>query len=355
MNVSMQLRTLVNNDTRKNILMTRRLLPSLLLALLVVSCSDDSNIQDIQHYYNPVWSQDGSLIVAAFESAYGDPNAPREAVQRMAVLQVATNSETIIPIKPGLDHLRYCITPDNEAIAVMDEAMEFYSFSGQFLASYNIASLGISPAAITFSTSQKSFLWAAFKDGTAYIGRTTYAGKPWETDTETTFQSFFASSRPVDIKATDQGSLIVAFDEGRILEYSFAGNLLSEYDIEPYPSSNPWKKRVEFLFNDRTGTSYVYTLNAQGLLRINLSLEKKELIVNGLGQFLTGFDASDSTDGLIYEVSSGDIYRGSIDGVPLFRIGPMHRMGKFSTDGKEYSAVALVGGAVDTLTIKRVF
>jgi hypothetical protein len=335
--------------------MIRKLLPIIVLALIVVSCSDDDGAQDIQHYYNPVWSQDGSIIVAAFESAFADPNAPRGPVERMAVLHVATNSETIIPITPGLDHFRYHITPDNNAIAVASDKLDFYSFSGEFLANYTVSSIGLSPVAITFSTSQKSFLWVAYDNGTAYIGRTTYSGNPWQADLETTFTSFFASSKPIDIKATDQGSLILALDEGMILEYSFAGTLLSEYDIDPFPSSNPWRKRIEFLFNIRTGLSYVYTLNAQGLLRINLSQKKEELIVNGLGQYLVGFDASDSTDGLIYEVSSGDIYRGTLDGVPLFRIGPSHRMAKFSSDGKDYSAVARVSGAVDTLTIKSVF
>ena len=68
-------------------------------------------------------------------------------------------------IKPGLDNLRYCITPGNEAIAVIDEGLEFYSFSGQFLTSYNIESLGTSPLAVTFLTSQKAFFWAAYNNG----------------------------------------------------------------------------------------------------------------------------------------------------------------------------------------------
>ncbi len=326
-----------------------------ILSFSLAACDDDSNQKDIRHYYHPVWSPDGSLIIAAFEQSFGDPSAPRAAISQLAIHHAVTGAETIITLNPGLDYKRYHVVPGNSAIAVMDENMDFFSLEGAHLGSYTVSLLNTVPSAAVFSTTEKSFLWAAYKDGMIHVGKATYTDNPWTPVNETVLQSFQGNSRPVDLIFAGEGYFLIALEEGRILHYPLHGNKLGEHLFKPDPSSNPWKRRISYIFKAGENIEYLYTLNDSGLYQINLTAREGKLIVNGQAKYLTGYDVADSTLGMFFEVSSGDIWWAKLDGYPLSRILPGHRMGMFSPNGRDIASVALARGEVDSLSVFRLY
>lgn len=328
--------------------MFRRLSLAILISLSVFGCSDDDEARTIRHYYYPVWSQDGSIIIAAYEDDFTNVNSPRPEVYELAVRDNATFSQEIIAIKPGILSKRYFITPENNGIVIVGDGIEFYDMGGNFLAKYSSSTFSTQPEALTFSTNDKSYYWATLSNNQVHVVRVTYEANAWEVSNETIVQSFPATSKPMDIKVTDQNTIIVALEEGRIVEYPFVGGLLHQFTYAPYPQANPWLRRLEYTFDDRANAVYVYTLNDTGLVRFDFTHKHDSLLVDGRGKYVIGFDAEDVSDAVVFEVSDGDIYNYK---PALFRRAVAHRMPKFSPSGKKLVAVAYMNPGEDSLHV----
>ncbi|MFZ1730841.1 MAG: hypothetical protein WAV84_12020 [Bacteroidota bacterium] len=325
---------------------------SLILFSVVVlsACSEDDPTLVI-HHVNPLWTPDGKTIVAGYDEyvpVTGDAIAAlRMAPSRLQIMDFATRAKRVIDLV-GVStwHSIYAFDPSGTALCFAQHGeIIFYDLQGLQLLKYAPTSGG-DPRHLAFSNTGNSFVWIGTTSSGYTVNLTTYDGVNWTILDTTPLLSVETTEAVLSLVLTSQRSFAVRMNSGIVKEIDFNGTELNSFSIAELQTDNPWHARL--VYYTARGGRYLYAIDANGMMRMDLSSGTSNLLVGGT---LIDFDVSDKRESMLYETTTGDIWLSNPDGNPLSRIAPQNLMPRFSPAANGIALVARVDTYVDSLHI----
>jgi len=329
---------------------------SLLIAfaasLLLVACSDDDP-STMTHYFNPVWTPDGSTIVAGYVQAPTGPvNGPDGALGApgsLAVLDMDTRVERIISL-PAVStvHTLYAFDPSGAALTFVENGgFYFYDLTGRELLFHQPTEGGI-PAVMDFSNTGNSFLWLGSTPEGYTVNTTVYDAATWTIDNQITMFTIPNDSPVLALTHTSQRSFAVRLENGTVKEYDFNGSELNTFATAPFESNNPWHYRL--MFYSRNDERYLFVRDDEGIRRLDLASGIPRLLVEGGA---IDMDISAVRNSMVYETTTGDTWIATVEGNPLTRIAPMNVMPRISPANNGIAMVERTDVYTDSLHVLR--
>ncbi len=328
-----------------------RQLPFFLLAIVIVmtACSDDDPAQAI-HHANPVWTPDGKTIVAGydqFQSNGAGTDGPRTQVSRMAVMDFTTRQTRIIDLGDVMTwHTLYAFDPSGKALAFAQSGrIRFYGLDGQLLLEHQPATGG-DPRFVVFNNTGNSFVWLGLTSTGYTVNLTTYDASSWDVLDTTPLSEVTTTEAPIALCLTSQRSYAVRMSSGLVREVDFNDTELNSYSIKALQADNPWHTRLIYYSN--AGNRYLYTIDGDGLMRLDLVTGSADQLVRGE---IVDLDVSDTRRSMVYETHTGDTWLSNQDGSPLSRIAPQNLMPRFSPANNGIALVQRIDAYRDSLHI----
>ncbi len=322
----------------------------LLSVVVLAACSDDDPIESV-HHVNPLWTPDGKTIVAGYDAYYPSPGdgavAPATPPSRLAVMDFATRATRIIDlVKVSTWHSLYAFDPSGHALVfTQNGAFWFYDLQGKQLLQHSPAEGG-EPRLLAFNNTGNSFLWAGTTGWGYSVNMTTYDAMNWTILQTVTLFSDTTSEAVISLVLTSQRSFAVRMNSGLVREIDYDGTELNSFTIGALAADNPWHQRL--IYYTTNGLRYLYAIDADGLMRLDLSTGAANQLVKGE---VVDFDVSDTRRSLIYETHTGDTWLSSQDGIPLSRIAPQNLMPRFSPAANGIAMVERISPQRDSLHV----
>ena len=322
---------------------------SLLLIVLLgmTACSEDDPAT-MKHYFNPVWTPDGTTLVAGYLEAPTGPVVPgQDGV--LAVMDLQSRMLRTVAL-PGMStvHTLYCFDPSGTALAfVKDGTISFFDLSGNTLLTH-VPSEGGTPEFFDFSNTGNSFVWAG-KTAEGYdINLTTYDAAGWLVQNQITLISLETTAGMVALTMTGQRSVAVRFDDGMVYNYDFDGSLLHTFMLTPFENVNPWQQRL--IYSTGQDGTRLYARDAGGLHLLDLAAGSARQIVYGQ---VVDLDVSGGRRSMVYETSTGDTWSATMEGLPLVRLEPQTIMPRYSPANNALALIHRLDGFTDSLLVAR--
>jgi hypothetical protein len=339
---------------------TFRILPllSLAIALLFSACSDDD--PDImEHHYNPQWSPDGSIIVAAYVRgpvvAGGEvtgPGSPAHPGTELAIVSVNTRSKRIIDLKPlRTQHAMYEFDPSGTVLLLaQDGRLSLVDLNGTVRGSYDLPG---SPQRLyaRFVEGGGNSALCASATTQLEVRRLLFDPTSWSVIDDSLLVSAPAPAPVVALTPIGRDAFAVRFGNGVVRTYSYNGTLLHSFSTDTYTSTNEWHNRMVY-FQRPLGSPRLYVMEQDALSTLDLATGVKNVLVTGQ---VIDMDVSDERNSLVYETKTGDVWLSSVSGLPLSRIAPQNLMPRFSVDGNGIATVERINTRTDSLRILRFF
>lgn len=328
----------------------RNFLPLLLVAVALSACSEDDPAT-MTHYFNPVWTPDGSTIVAGFvqeATASVDVAAPPSAAWGdLAIMDFSSRTVRILPMPDvATVHALYGFDPSGSALAfVQNGHILFYDLNGGLLLDY-VPNEGGSPVLMDFSNTGNSFVWIGGNPGSYTLNQTTYDAASWTVTTEFTMVNLEDNDVAIALTMTGQRSVAVRFDDGTIREYDFNSDLLHTFSTTPFSSPNPWQQRLMYVSGSQGRR--LYARDAGGLHLFDLDAGSARQLVFGS---VVDMDVSGTRSSMVYETGTGDTWIATMEGTPLTRIGPQNIMPRFSPADNGIASVERLDVFSDSLHV----
>ncbi|MDT8325649.1 MAG: WD40 repeat domain-containing protein [Bacteroidota bacterium] len=328
----------------------RNILPLLLVAVAFSACSEDDPAT-MTHYFNPVWTPDGSTIVAGFvQEGTGlvSDVAPVSANWGdLAVMDFSSRTlRTVSMPDVATVHALYSFDPSGTALAFVQEGhIRFYDLNGSLLLDY-LPAEGGSPVLMDFSNTGNSFVWIGGAVGDYSLNLTTYDAASWTVETEFTMADIESGSAVIALTLTGQRSAAVRYDDGTVREYDFNADLLNTFTTTPFTSPNPWQQRLMYVSGNQGRR--LFARDAGGLHRFDLDAGAARQLVFGS---VVDMDVSGSRGSMVYETGTGDTWIATMEGTPLTRIGPQNIMPRFSPADNGIASVERLDVFTDSLHV----
>jgi hypothetical protein len=327
---------------------TRALFLLILSVILLPACSEDDP-STMTHYFNPVWTPDGSVIVAGYlSSATGTVDVAGPVTgSDLAVMNIATRALRIVPMPlVNTVHALYAFDVTGEALAfVQNGSILFFDMDGKVLLNYTPTEGG-NPELMAFTNTGNSFVWIGGAPGNYSINQATYSSLPWKIDNQLTMITLQESARIIAMTLTGQRSLALRFDDGVVKEYDFNGDTLNSYMTTPFDAPNPWQQRMIYVSGNNGRRLYVR--DAAGLHLFDLSSGMARQLVYGQ---VVDLDVSAPRNSMVYETGTGDTWIATTEGLPLTRIAPQNIMPRFSPAANGIALVERLDEYTDSLHV----
>lgn len=328
----------------------RTFLPLLLVAVALGACSEDDPAE-MTHYFNPVWTPDGSTIVAGYVAESTGPVDAAAPASRawgdLAVMNFSARTVRILPMPDVMTvHTLYAFDPSGTALSfVQDGRIRFYGLNGGLLMDYQPAEGG-SPVLMDFSNTGNSFVWIGGGPGSYTLNLTNYDAATWTVETEFTMVNIAGDATVIALEMTGQRSVAVRFDDGTIREYDFNSDVLNTFTTTPFTTPNPWQQRLMYVSTNQGRR--LYARDAGGLHLFDLDAGTARQLVYGS---VVDMDVSGSRGSMVYETGTGDTWIATMEGTPLTRIGPQNIMPRFSPSDNGIATVERLDVFTDSLHI----
>lgn len=319
-------------------------------AMLFVACSDDDP-STMTHYFNPVWTPDGSTVVAGYlqgpTGPVGGPDGASGAAGNLAVLDMATRSERIISL-PAVStvHTLYAFDPSGRALVFLEDGgIYFYDLNGRELLFHQPPAGGI-PAVMDFSNTGNSFLWLGSTPEGYTVNSTVYDAATWTIDNRITMFTIPKDSPVLALTHTSQRSFAVRLENGTVKEYDFNGTELNTFATAPFETTNPWQYRL--MYYSRNDERHIFVRDGEGIRRLDLVSGLPRLLVEGGA---IDMDISAVRSSMVYETATGDTWIATVEGLPLTRIAPMNVMPRISPANNAIAMVERTDVYTDSLHV----
>ncbi len=329
-------------------LQIRHLLALFLIAVAFTACSEDDPAT-MTHYFNPVWTPDGSTIVAGYLQGSTGPVDAASPVSSgdLAVLDFETRALRIVSM-PDVQtiHALYSFDPSGTALAfAQNGSIRLYDLNGNVLLNY-VPTEGGNPEMMVFSNTGNSFVWIGGTPGSYMLNQVTYDAATWTVLSEFPMMTLPSTARVIGLSMTGQRSVAVRYDNGTIKEYDFNSDELNSFTVEPFASENPWQQRM--MYFSRPNDRRLYLRDAGGLHQLNLNSGTSQQLLFGN---VVDMDVSESRSSMVYETGTGDTWIATTDATPLTRIGPQNLMPRFSPAANGIATVQRLDVYTDSLHV----
>ena len=317
-------------------------------SLLFIACSDDDP-STMTHYFNPLWTPDGSTIVAGYLQGPTGPISSSGTPGRLAVLDMETRVERVISL-PAVStvHTLYAFDPSGTALAFLEDGgMYFYDLDGRELLFHQPSEGGI-PAVMDFSNTGNSFLWLGSTPEGYTVNTTVYDAATWSIDNQLTMFTIPKDSPVLALTHTSQRSFAVRLENGTVKEYDFNGTELNSFATAPFETENPWQYRL--LYFTRNNERHLFVRDGEGIRRLDLTTGLPRLLVEGGA---IDMDISAARSSMVYETATGDTWIATVEGAPLTRIAPMNVMPRISPANNGIAMVERTDVFTDSLHVLR--
>jgi hypothetical protein len=339
---------------------TFRILPllSLSIILLLSACSDDD--PDImEHHYNPQWSPDGSVVIAAYVRgnvvAGGEvtgPGSPAHPGTELAIMTVNTRNKRIIDLKPlRTQHALYEFDPSGTVLLLaQDGRLSLVDLNGTLRGSYDVPG---NPQHVysRFVEGGGNIVLCASGASQLEVRRLLFDPASWSVIDDSLLVSTPAPAPIAALTPVGRDAFAVRFSNGVVRMYTYNGTLLHSFSTDAYASTNQWHQRMVY-FQRPLGSPLLYVMEKDALSTLDLASGAKNVLVTGQ---VIDMDVSDDRNSLVYETKTGDVWLSSVSGLPLSRIAPQNLMPRFSADGNGIATVERINTRTDSLRILRFF
>ncbi|MBE0643380.1 MAG: hypothetical protein IH600_04820 [Bacteroidetes bacterium] len=322
----------------------------LLAVALFAACSEDDPIESI-HHVNPLWTPDGKTIVAGYDQYLpvgGDAvTAPLKNPTRLAIMDFASRSTRIVDLQiVSTWHELYAFDPSGTALAFVQQGgIYFFDLQGRLLLQHQ-PTIGSAPRLLAFSNTGNSFVWLGTTSVGYSVNLSTYDASGWTILNSVELGRVTTTEAPVSLVLTSQRSYAVRTSSGLVREVDFDGTELNSFSIKPLTADNPWHARL--IFYDTGGMRYLYALDNEGLMRLDLATGMAAQLVKGQ---IVDLDVSDLRRSMVYETHTGDVWLSNQDGSPLSRIAPQNLMPRISPAGNGIALIERISSYRDSLHI----
>jgi hypothetical protein len=317
--------------------------------LLAGSCSKSDPEQTALHYYNPLWSEDGTTVMLGMFQG----TAFNDGMMNSSSLAMVTTDKTQQDINcAGVNtvHKRYWFEPTSGAIAFVQNGIQFFSRTGAGLGTFVPSIPNMQPGALAFVRGIPSFIWAGTLNGRTVISQTNYpASTPWIVSSERIIKDTVTTSQVQDIVLTSDSTFGARFSDGHVLELGFDGRIRTQYTFLPFVSTNPWHYRLIY-YNAPATTRRLYTIQQNGLIVMELDAGTQRTIIDGN---VVDFDINVPASFMVFETGSHDTWLATPEGAPLARLAPRVVMPRLSPDGKYMAGIGIEHGNQDTVTVMK--
>jgi hypothetical protein len=320
-----------------------------MFAFVISGCTNDPDADRVTHYYYPVWSPDGNVVVFGFqnfrEASYDSAAAPNVMFRSSAMQTIIHDAYHVMDFPP---RARCWFEPKGKLIAVAGSGMHFYNTLGKFKGDFIPLGTSVKPTLIAFQEGGGAYLWAGMDGDHIVIGRAEYINDPWITTRQTVLKDTVFSGSVLDIAITSSITYAIHMTGGVIFEYNHSGDMLGRFNTKPRVFDNSWQGRIHFV--DFMNRRQLFALDDSGIVVIDFESMTKKVITYGR---VVNYDVSGPSGTMVYETTSGDVWLATATGSPLARLAPHAVMPRLSPDGKVLAAVGPVTPKTDTLAIKR--
>lgn len=326
-------------------------LPAWLLACTcalasLAGCGDDAAPPVFEHHYNPVWSHDGSTVVAGVHEQ--TEGAPEETDRRNIVFaSVATGARTSFHLAGfSPQNAMWGDTYTDYVAITVGGRIQFFTQQGTAVGTVPDVD-GVTPAFVQFADS--GYIWAGKRaNGRWLIGMHIHDGAPQTPTSSYVLKDTVFSSDVLDVALTGGNTYAVHLAQGAVLEFTFGGLQVGSFPFPPLRKPDVWKTRLH-VYKDPIFRR-IYCLGDSGIVMIDLDRRTQKYIILGR---IVNFDVNAVSRWLMIETTSGDVWRHSSEGTPILRMAPHHVMPSFSPNGNGFAAVGTIDRIRDTLTIRR--
>lgn len=334
---------------------------TLLLGLVVITlnaCSDDDPTV-VEHFYNPVWSPDGSTIIAGYVQAslapggeLTGPGSPSQPGTRLVFMDANTRNRRVIDLGDiRTQHALYEFDASGTVVMfVQDGKISLVDQGGSVRGSYTAP--GNVPVSVARFVEGNGML-AFCAGGTTQleVRRLVFDPSNWRVIDDSLLVNTPAPGAVIALTTIGSDAFAVRFSNGQVRHYGIDGTLLHTFDTVPFSSVNPWHQRLVYYQKPPANTG-LYVLEHEALSFLDFVTGMKNVLVTGQ---VVDMDVSDERNSMVYETRSGDVWLSSVSGLPLSRIAPQNLMPRFSADGKGLVMIERLNPRTDSLHILRFF
>lgn len=305
----------------------------------------------MRHYFNPLWTPDGSAVVAGYleaPSGVVDADNPVSSGE-LAVRDFDTGNLRIVPM-PDVQtlHRLYDFDPSGQALAfTQNGSIRLYDLQGQLLLNYQPAEGG-EPQLMQFTNTGKSFVWIGGTPGNYSVNQSTYDMATWTVESEFPMMTLDKNASIISMVLTGQRSVAIRWDDGEVKEYDFTGAELNSLTTVPFTDENPWQHRL--VYATRSQNRWLYVRDQEGIYQFDLETGEADQILVG---HVVDFDVQGERASMVYETGTGDTWLATLDATPLTRIGPQNLMPRFSPAANGIATIERLDAYTDTLRIQR--
>lgn len=320
--------------------------------VLLSACSEDDAPQH-EHFYNPLFSPDNSVLVAGYSTGSGtDSNEPLQPSTRLAILDMNTRRLRTVDLGTIITtHRVYSFDPSGSVLAfVQDEQVVLVDLNGT---QRGVLARGgdIKPQVATFAQSSGTVLiWAGSDGSQLEIHRTVLDPLDWKVVSDSVLVRETRNGTPLSIASLTVSTLALRLGTGEILVYNYDGTLQQSFTTVPFDSNNPWHYRMHY-FQRNPDPPVLYALEKEAVARLELATGAHTTPIKG---GVVDVDVNAAKNVMFYETATGDTWMAVPTSVwSTNRLAPQSIMPRLSRDGSRLALVERYARTTDSLRILR--